>query len=154
MYFNSPSSQIQKSPLSPSMDFYHFHTEVFGCCCLFLSYSFCCLSRFCLIFRFWEQSTVECWRWPKETLSEGEVCQPPRIICLHYNIPPKPPSLQSFWIGWFFLTCMVALSQHLWTFPGGLVIQSEDSPSAWACVTDPCSVVFFFCWPSYHGTWY
>lgn len=52
-----------------------------------LPHSFCCFSFFFFFdllwfflfsfwfsFGYWVQSTIECWRWPKETLSEGEVC--------------------------------------------------------------------------------
>lgn len=100
----------------------------------------CCVSQFLYPwspFGFWEQSTVECWRWPKETLSEGEVCWSIGSSQLHNNIPLSTFPEFLDWMKDYFI-CMVAF---FFKFVSSLVISEEliiqtEGRPVHECVTD------------------
>lgn len=75
-------------------------------------------------FGLWLQSTVECWRRPKETLSEGEVCSPAGLfvssVSSHHLLPS---TLRSLWVGWQCLCGCIYLQR--------LLISGSPPPVGW-----------------------
>lgn len=115
---------------------FEYATLLFVCCFVFFfSLLFAVFLDFFHLwcpFAFWEQSSVECWCWPKETLSEREVCWPvgPSVAIITSH-PRRALKLLDWMKG--FHTCMVALSQHL-CLPGTFLERSSSNQKTLQCM--------------------